>query len=275
MRKNHLFIVLLAVFMAVFTVSVSHAANATVSESPTADDAYEIDNATPGTSKTFLGTRLRGPLATGSQTDTAGTYATDNTSSETITETQVNITTPSGWGSSTGLANGQTNQVITFTLSTDGGQDHTITPETATGFTDITLSDAGDSVTLKYINSTLGWVIIGGVGYEVDDNWGSTTVATGGTYAGDQASTTFTQSTVVVTTPATWGMSQTLNDGYINQEITFVLATDGGQDYTLSPDTKTGFTSVTMSDANDSITFRYVSDTIGWVIVGNAGATIN
>ncbi len=240
------------------------------------DDVDEINRATPGTTTTFLGTRLRGLMTAGSDSKTSGTYAAANASSETITETHVNITTVSGYGSSTTLANGQVNQVITFTLTTDGGKDWKLSPDTKTGFTDITLDDAGDSVSVKYVNSTIGWILDGGNGYNIDDDFGSTTIDVN-SYAADNDTSgeTITEAAAVVTTGADYGSSTTLNDGYINQELTFVLETDGGQDHQISPKTKAGFSSITLDAANDSVTLKYISDTLGWILKGNSAATIN
>ena len=62
------------------------------------------------------------------------------------------------------LANGKPGQVITIALVTDGGGDGTLTPATCSGFATVVLADAGDNVTLKYINDTTGWVIVGAAG---------------------------------------------------------------------------------------------------------------
>lgn len=274
MKKN-LNLAVLLVLMLCFIVPNVFALDASVlTETYNTTSVYKLNQATPGTTETQLGTRLQGPLATGTQTDTEGTYAADNTSAETITETFVDITTGANWGSSTGLADGYVGQEITFTLTTDGGQNHKITPVTKTGFTDITLNDAGDSVTMKFYR-TKGWVVTGGDGYNIDSDFGATTISTTGTYAGDNTlvAETITEDVAVITTPATWGTSTTLDDGYIGQELTFVLETDGGQDHTVSPSTKKGFTSITLSDANDSVTVKFTTE--GWILTGNAGATIN
>lgn len=247
--------------------------------SPTSDDAHEINNMTPGSSKTFLGNRLRGPLATGATTESVGaTSAVDNVlAGETITTTDVNITTGSNWGSSTTLNDGQVNQVVTFTLTTDGGQDHKISPSTKTGFTDITLNDAGDSVTLKFVSSTIGWVIIGGEGYNIDSDFGVELITVGASSALDNvlAGESITAAMAHVTTGSAWGSSTTLNDGYINQELTFVLVTDGGLNHRISPSTKTGFTYIELDDANDSVSMKYIDDNYGWVVTGINGATVN
>jgi hypothetical protein len=58
------------------------------------------------------------------------------------------------------LANGVPNQEITITLGTDGG-DGTLTPATCTGFATIVFADPKDTVHLRYIDDTIGWILIG------------------------------------------------------------------------------------------------------------------
>lgn len=62
------------------------------------------------------------------------------------------------------LADGKAGQVLTIALVTDGGGDGTLTPTTCSGFATIVLADAGDNVTLRFIDSTVGWVIVGAAG---------------------------------------------------------------------------------------------------------------
>ena len=62
------------------------------------------------------------------------------------------------------LANGTPGQKLTIHLTTDGGGAGTLTPTTMTGFATIVFADAGDQVTLEYVNDTLGWVILGYAG---------------------------------------------------------------------------------------------------------------
>ena len=62
------------------------------------------------------------------------------------------------------LADGVAGQVIIINLTTDGGGTGTLTPATKTGFVSVALADAGDQVVLKFIDSTVGWVIIGASG---------------------------------------------------------------------------------------------------------------
>jgi hypothetical protein len=135
------------------------------------DDVREINNATPGTSKTFLGTRLRGPLVQGATTYAAGDNGNPTgkcvsgaSTFQTPTTTVFLKTTGAATGESYCLGNGQVGQQLTVVLATDGGKDFTVTPLTKSGFTDVLLSDVSDSVTMKYINSTVGWVVIGNAG---------------------------------------------------------------------------------------------------------------
>jgi len=62
------------------------------------------------------------------------------------------------------LADGRPGQLLTISLVVDGGGDGTLTPTTMTGFATIVLADAGDTVTLQFIDSTTGWIIIGSQG---------------------------------------------------------------------------------------------------------------
>ena len=64
----------------------------------------------------------------------------------------------------------------------------------------------------------------------------------------------------------------TLANGYPGQIITIAVvglspsgATTGGN-YTLTPTTTTGFTSVKLSATGDILTLEYLNDTFGWVI---------
>lgn len=59
------------------------------------------------------------------------------------------------------LANGAINQELTITLGTDGGGDGTLTPTTKTGFVSIVFADAGDTVHLRYVDDTVGWILMG------------------------------------------------------------------------------------------------------------------
>lgn len=62
------------------------------------------------------------------------------------------------------LANGEPGQTITIALEVDGGADGTLTPATASGFSNIIFADAGDIAALQYVDDTVGWVILGTAG---------------------------------------------------------------------------------------------------------------
>lgn len=69
-------------------------------------------------------------------------------------------------------------------------------------------------------------------------------------------------------------------NGTPGQMITFIVTTAGGgtvyitDDKKASADTKTGWDDIALTELNDSVTLLYVNDTIGWIIVGQQGATV-
>lgn len=69
----------------------------------------------------------------------------------------------------------------------------------------------------------------------------------------------------------------TLANGYPGQILTIFAAGGSpgggstGNNYTITPTTKTGFTSVKLTATKDTVTFLYVNDTVGWVIIAYAG----
>lgn len=88
------------------------------------------------------------------------------------------------------------------------------------------------------------------------------------TKAGGTLAVPITHRVVTMTTGGVEAL--TLADGAVGQKITIVLGTDGG-DGTLTPATKTGFTTVVFADAGDQVTLEWIDATIGWVILGYAG----
>lgn len=64
----------------------------------------------------------------------------------------------------------------------------------------------------------------------------------------------------------------TLADGTNGQEKTIVMVVDGG-DGTLTPTTKTGYTTITFNDLGDCVTLRFYT-TLGWMVISNYGCTI-
>ena len=61
------------------------------------------------------------------------------------------------------LANGENGQILVITHDTDGGNG-VLTPATKTGWTSVDLADDGDTISLLYINDTVGWVVLGTAG---------------------------------------------------------------------------------------------------------------
>ena len=62
----------------------------------------------------------------------------------------------------------------------------------------------------------------------------------------------------------------TLANGLPGQRLTITLVTDGG-DGTLTPATKTGFSTIVFADAKDTVELEYIDDTLGWMVSGAAG----
>lgn len=121
---------------------------------------------------------------------------------------------------------------------------------------------------------------------------GSTLNVTGlATFSGGTASTgTSTVGTIVGSTQALSGAGAvnvttlttkltttganalTLADGVDGQVKIIVMVVDGG-DGTLTPTTKTGFSTITFNDIGDGVTLVFTATT-GWICVGNNGATL-
>ena len=91
----------------------------------------------------------------GSTTKAGGTLAIP------LTHSVVAMTT--GGVEALTIANGTDGQVLVVYLATDGGTG-TLTAATAstgTGWATIIFADAGDRAVLQYVDSTIGWVILG------------------------------------------------------------------------------------------------------------------
>lgn len=82
-----------------------------------------------------------------------------------------------------------------------------------------------------------------------------------------------TAATVQITTAGT-AAALTLANGTAGQLLTLVMIVDGGGDATLTPTTKTGFSTIVFDAVGDTVTLQYFT-TIGWMVVANSGATIN
>jgi hypothetical protein len=72
--------------------------------------------------------------------------------------TSCTLVTTTGAAQALTLANGTAGQIKTIIHDVDGG-DFILTPTTATGYTTIASSAAGDSITLQYV-TTRGWIIL-------------------------------------------------------------------------------------------------------------------
>lgn len=104
------------------------------------------------------------------------------------------------------------------------------------------------------------------------DDSGVLTFTPGGgtTVAGDALAIPITHAYVAKTTAGD-AEALTLANGTPGQILTIDLTVDGNGDGTLTPTTKSGFTSIVFADAGDNATLLYVDDTIGWIILGLAG----
>jgi hypothetical protein len=82
-----------------------------------------------------------------------------------------------------------------------------------------------------------------------------------------------TTGTVQISTGA-GAAALTLADGTAGQLLTLVMTVDGGGDATLTPTTKTGFSTIVFDAVGDTVTLQYFT-TLGWMVVADSGATIN
>jgi len=154
-----------------------------------ANDILELNNATPGTFKAELGTvidaeqtRITTNLSTNTTQTTNITTATntadtafgriDNITLKFLTTDDTSITNTSDLAyirkytatqnEGINLAAGDVLQIVTFALAfSDGGGDFAITPDTSSGFDQVNLTYAGSNVTLRYVDESIGWTLIG------------------------------------------------------------------------------------------------------------------
>lgn len=88
------------------------------------------------------------------------------------------------------------------------------------------------------------------------------------TKAGATLAVPITHRQVVMTTGGSEAL--TLADGIPGQRLNIVLGTDGG-DGTLTPTTKTGFSTIVFADAGDRAELEFVNATVGWILIGTSG----
>lgn len=79
--------------------------------------------------------------------------------------------------------------------------------------------------------------------------------------------------TVVTKITSTGADALTLADGVDGQIKILTMVADGG-DATLTPTTKTGYTTIVFNDAGDGCTLVFTTTT-GWMVVSNNGCTIS
>lgn len=118
------------------------------------------------------------------------------------------------------------------------------------------------------VTSTNGFVgnVTGDVTGNVTGNVTGITIGSVTTKSGAGA-IPVTHSAVKLTT--TGANALTLANGTNGQLLTITMIADGG-DGTLTPTTKTGYTTLTFGDVGDSVTLQYYT-TQGWMIVANNG----
>ena len=96
------------------------------------------------------------------------------------------------------------------------------------------------------------------------------------------ASTTVASGTVIIPSTGYTLVSKTIGEGVgtvctlaagrVGQLLVIVAGTVTGSDTAvITPATKTGFSTVTLATAKQSVTLLYVNDTYGWIIIGTAG----
>ena len=90
-------------------------------------------------------------------------------------------------------------------------------------------------------------------------------------YTSATSALTATGGLVLVTTGGT-NTTPALANGTAGQLVTFVLDVDGGGTSIITPTTKTGFATATLSDVGDSVTMIYTT-TRGWVATASVGGS--
>jgi hypothetical protein len=114
--------------------------------------------------------KLDGVTATTAQLNAAASTPTSGSTDVDADDLVIPVThqyvakTSGGDAEACTLADGTAGQFLTVELAVDGGGDATVTPATATGFVAVVLADAGDVVTLRFVDETVGWILIGAFG---------------------------------------------------------------------------------------------------------------
>jgi len=130
---------------------------------------------------------------------------------------------------------------------------------------------SGPVTSLNGFIGTVTGTVTGNITGNVTGDLTGRTFGTVGTRSGAGA-VPLTAATVQVTTSGS-AAALTLANGTVGQILTIVMTTDGGGDATLTPTTKTGFSTITFDAVGNSVTLQYFT-TLGWMILANNGATV-
>ena len=100
---------------------------------------------------------------------------------------------------------------------------------------------------------------------------GIQTQTTGGT----TTTQTATGGVIHYTSGGTGAEAVTLSNGTAGQMLTVIYIAQGGapDSIVITPSTKTGFSTITLTDLGDAATLHYVNDTLGWFLVGGASGS--
>lgn len=100
---------------------------------------------------------------------------------------------------------------------------------------------------------------------------GIQTQTTGGT----TTTQTATGGVIHYTSGGTGAEAVTLSNGTAGQILTVLYIAQGGapDSIVITPSTKTGFTSITLTDVGDSATLHYVNDSLGWFLTAEASGS--
>lgn len=90
--------------------------------------------------------------------------------------------------------------------------------------------------------------------------------------SGSGAANLTTGTTKITTTGSAAAL--TLANGTDGQIKMLVMVVDGGGDATLTPTTKTGYSTIVFGDAGDAVVLQYFT-TLGWMVIANYGATVS
>ncbi len=133
-----------------------------------------------------------------------------------------------------------------------------------------TTTFSGPVVSLNGFTGTVTGNITGNVTGNVTGDLTGRVFGTVGTRSGPGA-VPVTAGTVRLTT--TGADALTLANGVNGQILTIIMVVDGG-DGTLTPATKTGYSTISFTAVGNAVTLQFLT-TLGWMVIDNYGATVN